>query len=254
VAASTTATSDRLTATRTAYDTVAVDYAELLVDELAGKPLDRALLTAFAEEVRTASGGAPQRAAGPASAGVEVADVGCGPGRVTAYLSGLGLDVFGVDLSPGMVAEARRRHPDLRFEVGPMTALPVADGGLGGLVAWYSVIHTPPERLAQVWAEFARALRPGSPLLLAFQVGADERVHLHEAYGHPLSLDVYRLAVEPVSEGLAAAGLGVEATVVREPVSWERSRQAYLLARRVAGGSAALGDQVRLDHEQLPDG
>ncbi|NUS40249.1 MAG: methyltransferase domain-containing protein, partial [Terrabacter sp.] len=86
--------------TRTAYDTVAVDYASLLEAELARSPLDRALLGHFAELVLTEGGG-------------PVVDAGCGPGRITGHLRSLGLDVSGVDLSPGMVAEARRRHPDI---------------------------------------------------------------------------------------------------------------------------------------------
>ena len=105
--------------TRVAYDTVAVDYAELLRDELAAKPLDRALLGAFAELVQ-AAGNAP------------VADLGCGPGRVTAHLRALGLDAFGVDLSPAMIAVARRTYPDLTFREGSMAALDLADGVLGG--------------------------------------------------------------------------------------------------------------------------
>jgi trans-aconitate methyltransferase len=96
---------DYLRTTRAAYDTVAVDYARLLSSELAAKPLDRALLAAFAELV-LADGGGP------------VADLGCGPGRVTTHLHALGLDAFGVDLSPEMVAVARRSYPDLRFEAG----------------------------------------------------------------------------------------------------------------------------------------
>jgi ubiquinone/menaquinone biosynthesis C-methylase UbiE len=90
-------------AVRNAYDTVAVDYADLLRTALAAKPLDRALLAAFAEMVQAAGGG-------------PVADVGCGPGWVTAHLHSLGLDVFGIDLSPAMLAVARRDHPELRFD------------------------------------------------------------------------------------------------------------------------------------------
>jgi hypothetical protein len=45
-------------ATRVAYDTVAVDYAEPLRTELERKPLDRAMLGTFAELVQ-ASGGGP---------------------------------------------------------------------------------------------------------------------------------------------------------------------------------------------------
>ena len=148
-----------LTTTRAAYDTVAADYADLLRDQLAGAPLDRAMLGAFAELVQAED------------AGAAVADLGCGPGRVTAHLDSLGLSAFGVDLSPGMVEVARRTYPGLRFDVGSLAALDLADAGLGGIVAWYSIIHTPPELLPEVFAEFDRVLAPGGHLLLAFQAG-----------------------------------------------------------------------------------
>lgn len=209
-----------LRATRTAYDTVAVDYAELVRTELAAKPLDRAVLAAFAELVRAAGDG-------------PVVDAGCGPGRVTAHLHSLGVAAFGVDLSPEMVAVARRSHPGLRFDEGTMTALDLEDGVLRGLVAWYSIIHTPPERLPDVFAEFHRVLGHGGQLLLAFQAG-DERVHLEHAYGHDLSLDAYRLSPDLVVELLRQAGLVVHARMLREPAGGERNRQAYLLAGKQA--------------------
>ncbi|MGZ4508378.1 MAG: class I SAM-dependent DNA methyltransferase [Blastococcus sp.] len=206
-----------LDSVRAAYDTVAADYAELLRTELARKPLDRAMLGAFAELVHV-------------DAEAPVADVGCGPGRVTAHLHTLGLPVFGIDLSPAMVAVARRTHPELRFDEGSMTALDLPDASLGGLVAWYSVIHTPPELLPGVFAEFARVLRPAGHLLLAFQAG-DELVHLEQAYGHALSLDAYRLDPGRVVDLLERAGFDVHAQLVREPEPPEKTRQAYLLAR-----------------------
>jgi SAM-dependent methyltransferase len=211
---------EHLRATRAAYDTVAVDYAALLQDELARKPLDRALLGAFAELVQ-ADGYGP------------VADLGCGPGRITTYLHSLGLDAFGVDLSPAMIAVARDSYPELRFEEGSMLALDIADDALGGVVAWYSIIHTPPEQLEPVFAEFSRVLVPGGHLLLAFQAG-DERVHLEQAYGHALSLDAYRLHPEMISAQLAEAGLVVDARLVREPEEREKTQQAYLIARKAA--------------------
>lgn len=204
-----------LQATRAAYDTVAVSYAEQARGELAKSPTDRAMLALFAELV-----------------GGPVADIGCGPGRITGHLVTLGLDAFGIDLSPAMVAVAREAYPDLRFDVGSMTDLDLADGSLGGVVAWYSIIHTPPESLAGVFAEFCRVLVPGGQLLLAFQVG-DERRHIESAYGHDdLSLDAYRLAPDLVVSLLGRAGFIAHARLVREPEGGEKTQQAYLLARK----------------------
>lgn len=202
-------------AVRTAYDTVAVSYAELFRSALAASPFDRAMLGIFAELV---SG--------------RVADVGCGPGRITGHLNELGLDVFGVDLSPQMVAVARTDHPQLRFDVGTITELDIADGSLGGVVAWYSVIHAPPAAQPAIFAELARVLEPGGQALLAFQVGADQHVHLEQGYGHDISLDVYRMDPDRVTAELDDAGLDVYARLVRDPAGRERTPQAYLLATR----------------------
>ncbi|GAA2137525.1 class I SAM-dependent methyltransferase [Kitasatospora kazusensis] len=213
--------STHLCATRTAYDTVAVDYARLLSDALESRPLDRALFAAFAEFVQGAD-------AGP------VADLGCGPGHLTAHLHSLGLSAFGVDLSPGMVAVAREAYPELRFDEGSMTALDLADGALGGVVSWYSIVHTPPEVLPTVFAEFHRVLAPGGTLLLAFKAG-DRLRHLEHAYGHDLSLDVYWQSPDRIAELLGLAGLAVDARLIREPDERERpaqGRQAYFLARK----------------------
>ncbi|MFC8850950.1 MULTISPECIES: class I SAM-dependent DNA methyltransferase [unclassified Micromonospora] len=222
--------------TRAAYDTVAVDYARLIHGELGRKPLERALLAAFAELV--GGGGTARPAASDVGSVAEagagagpVVEVGCGTGRITAHLRGLGLDVAGLDLSPGMVAVARESWPGLRFAVASMTGLPLPDAGLAGLVAWYSIIHLPPELLPAVFAEFHRALAPGGELLLAFKAG-DERIRLEQAYGHTVSYDVHWLPPGRIAAQLTAAGFVVHARLVREPEDYERSPQAYLLARR----------------------
>jgi SAM-dependent methyltransferase len=212
-----------LTSTRTSYDAVAVDYAERFKHELAGKPLDRAVLGMFAELVQAAGGG-------------PVADVGCGTGLTTAHLHGLGVDVFGIDLSPGMLAVARGQLPGVRFEAGSMTALDIPDGTLTGLTAYYSTIHIPDDLLPHVFAEFHRVLAPGGHALIAFQVG-DEPLRMSEALGHEISLVFHRRRPEHVSAGLAAAGLPVHAHAVREAYAGERTPHAYLLARKPAGSA-----------------
>lgn len=205
-----------LTATRAAYDTVAASYADVLRTELANKPFDRAMLATFAELVGTTGA---------------VADLGCGPGRITAHLHTLGLTAFGIDLSPGMINIARQAHPHLCFDEGRLTDLDLTDNVLAGIVAWYSIIHTPPELLPAVFTEFHRVLAPGGHLLIAFQVG-DETRHLDQGYGHTISLDAYRLPPDHIADLLSAAGLAPTARLVREPEATEKTPQAYLLARK----------------------
>jgi len=205
-------------ATRAGYDRVAEEYAARFFDEFAHKPLDRALLDCFAEQVREL---------GP------VADVGCGPGQLARYLGERGVRVMGIDLSPEMVALARRLSPDIQFRQGTMLALDLDDAALGGIAAFYSIIHIPPEGLPRAFAEFARVLRPGGRLLLAFHVGR-ERVHRDEWWGRPVALDFQFYEPDDVARLLEAAGFVVEARVVRrpyEPVEHPSTR-GYLYARK----------------------
>jgi SAM-dependent methyltransferase len=205
--------------TRTSYDTVAEDYADLMRASLDAIPWERAMLAAFAELVRSAG-------AGP------VADVGCGPGHVTAHLQSLGVPAFGVDLSSGMVEVARRDHPGLRFEVGSMTALDLADGELGGILAWWSVQHTPLEILPRLFTEFGRVLAPGGHLLLGFHVG-DERRRKKTGYGgHPMSLDLYLRSPDRIVELAIAAGFEEQARLVSQPGEGQTVPQACVLVRK----------------------
>jgi SAM-dependent methyltransferase len=202
--------------TRSSYDTVAAGYSALFADDLPGEPVKRSMLTLFASLVT----------------GGPVADVGCGPGHVTAFLHGQGMDVFGVDLSPGMVSQARANYPSVRFEVGSMTALDQPSGSLAGLNAWFSTIHIPDPALPGVLAEFHRVLLPGATLMLAFQVG-DDPTHLAEAWGFEVDLVLHRRRPETVAALLTEAGFHVLLTTVHEPSAAEPGkRAAYLIATK----------------------
>jgi SAM-dependent methyltransferase len=202
-----------LNPTRATYAIVAESY-DRFVPPIRDDIEDRALLAAFADLVR----------------GGPVADLGCGTGLVTSYLAALGLDVSGIDLSPEMLAVARREHPELRFSEGSLLALDLPDGGLAGAVAWYSIIHTPPERLPAVAAELFRVLRPGGHLQLGFHVG-DRRHHRSDGYGHDgFSLDIYWLPVDRVCDLMSDAGFEILTTVLRGPSA--RVPQGRVLARK----------------------
>lgn len=102
-----------------------------------------------------------------------IVDVGCGPGQWTRFLSEHGHDVEGVDPTPEFVAAARARHPGIRFQVGRAERLDARAGSLGGILAWYSLIHTEPERIDVALLEFARCLRSGGGLAIGFFEGPE---------------------------------------------------------------------------------
>lgn len=239
-------TGEYIAATRASYDAVAAAYADQLSDELRRKPLDRALLAAFAEQVQAvtpaqspAAGPSPTRAADPSqtppsrTGRARVWDVGCGPGHVTAFLAGLGLDAAGIDLSVQMVEQARARHPDLEFGTGSMTALPAPDGSWAGLVCFYALIHMIEDAdVRTALAEFRRVLADHGLLLLAVHAGEEVR-HSQEWFGAPVDVSFRFFDPGWLSAELDRAGFAVEALTRRQPypdaeVATER---AYLLAR-----------------------
>jgi SAM-dependent methyltransferase len=206
---------DALSATREAYDAAAPVYARLFSGELRDRPLDRAILSAFAEVVSAGGGG-------------QVADPGCGPGHVTAYLDELGLAAFGVDASPAMIKLARRAYPGLRFDVGPMAAVNVADG----VLSRWSVIHTPPQELPVILAEFHRVLAPGGYLLVGFSA-SDDPSHPAQAFDHAVA-PAYRWSPDHLAAMLRKSGLAEVARMVREPQPADRRQfqEIHLLARK----------------------
>jgi SAM-dependent methyltransferase len=184
--------------TRTSYDTVAESYSDYTREALAGEPYLLAALALFADLVHAVDGG-------------PVADVGCGPGHVTEHLNKLGVDVFGIDLSPAMIDLARRDHPDLRFEVGSMTDLHLADASLAALLAFWSLIHIPDDAVPTVFGHFHRVLRPGGPLLLGFYVGDESRRKTQGYGGHPMKVYIHRRQPDRVAAWLRDAGFTIEA-------------------------------------------
>ncbi|GAB2464325.1 class I SAM-dependent DNA methyltransferase [Streptomyces incanus] len=211
---------DHIVATRAFYDAVAEDYADRFRDVFAAQSLELALLAGFAGLVK-ASG-----------AGGEVADLGCGPGWVTAHLASCGLDAFGLDLSESMLGIARRENPGLRFEQGSMLEPGIPDGTLAGIVSWYSSIHTPQDELPALFAGFRRLLAPGGHLLLAFQAG-EEALHLEHPFGHPVALDFQRRRPDRMAEALEAAGFALVLRSERaaDDEQGESTPQAFLIAR-----------------------
>src|SRR5262249_34989691 len=161
-----------------------------LLDELAHKPIDRALLDCLVE---LTAGRGP------------LLDAGCGPGQIGRYLRDRGAAAFGIDLSPEMVRTAAALHPGMAFVTGDLCALPLADGACAGIAAFYAIVHFAPGELGAPLAELARVLAPGGWMLVAFHVGT-ERIHRDELWGVPVALDFQFFPTDLVAARLVDAG------------------------------------------------
>ena len=216
IADSPEARDDRVRAT---YGAVAEAYAEHLAAELDDLPFERWLLERIASE-----------ATGP------VVEVGSGPGHVTAYLSSVGADAHGLDLTPEMVEVARSRFPDVRYDVGDLRRLMRLESaaGWGAVLAWYSLIHLASSELPAALESLVRPIAPGGLLVVALQAG-DDVAHLDEWFGvDGLALDFVRHDPESIVALVEAAGLTDVEWYLRGPVTarGEQTRRLYVLARR----------------------
>jgi uncharacterized protein YceH (UPF0502 family) len=206
---------------RSSYDAVAAAYADQLVDELAALPFERWLLDRVAAH----------------AAGGPVVEVGCGPGHVTAYLAEAGADATGVDLSPAMVTEARRRFPDGDYQLGDLRRLmrPTSASGWSAVLAWYSLIHLATSELPDALGALTRPLAPGGWLVVAAHAGAEVR-HLGEWFDAPVDIDFVLHEPADVVGLVGAAGLVDVEWYHRGPITSreETTERLYVIGRKPA--------------------
>ena len=175
-----------------AYTEAATGYAAELLDELDRKPFDRWLL----ERLAALSDGGP------------VADVGCGPGQVTAHLAIAGADVTGFDLAPGMIEEAAPALPrgPVRGGGPPRPPGPGGGGGWSVITAWYALVHLAASEVPAAVASLAGALRPDGWLAVAVHEGSEVQ-HVTALFGAATELDFTRHERAAVVAAFEAAGL-----------------------------------------------
>jgi ubiquinone/menaquinone biosynthesis C-methylase UbiE len=187
-----------------AYDARAAEYIELIGDVEQLADADRVEIRRWAD----------------ATTG-RILDAGCGPGLWTRFLHAAGRDVLGIDLSEQFVAHARAQHPEPEFVHGSFDDIPVPDASLGGILAWYSLIHTPPEQLPAVLAEFARVLAPGAGILIGFFDGTPR-----EPFAHAVTT-AYFWTPDAMAALLAEAGFTITASESRPRIPGEVSSRPH---------------------------
>ncbi|MGW7294352.1 class I SAM-dependent methyltransferase [Streptomyces xiamenensis] len=214
------ATSEEATAAaiRDAYGAMSGMYLEHIEEQFSRQTYDLALLSVFADLVRGTG---------------TVADIGCGPGHVTAHLDRLGVPAFGIDLTPEFIGLARAAYPELRFETGTMLDLRphISESSVAGALGWYSLIHLPPAQVPLALAEFHRVLAPGGHLLLGFQSTAAGAASEPVPFDHKVTPG-WLWPVDTFADALTAAGFTISLRSLREPGPDYRRHQGYLLAVR----------------------
>lgn len=121
-----------------------------------------------------------------------VVDLGCGTGNLTLPLAELGCQLTGVDLSPAMVAEARRkaaqRGLDIAFHAADLRTFSPVEGAFDTAISGCDVLNycTTKEDLRAAFASVKRLLAPGG--LWLFDLNSSWK--LRELYGNQSYADL----------------------------------------------------------------
>lgn len=200
------------------YDLVAGEYADRFLGEHETKPMDKEMLLRFS---RMVGGSAP------------VWDFGCGPGHTAQYLKNTGVSISGLDLSEGMLEEARRRYPDIPFQRGDLLNLEFENDSIATVVSFYAIVHFTKLQARQAFQEVFRVLRPGGVFLLTFHIGS-EIIHVDEFLGRKMDIDFMFFPTNFVVGSLSDCGFSTVEVIEREPypaVEYQ-SRRAYVFSMK----------------------
>ncbi|HHD83188.1 MAG TPA: class I SAM-dependent methyltransferase [Bacteroidetes bacterium] len=202
------------------YDTVAKEYAETFSGEHKKKPKDQAILKRFSQEIEDRR---------------PVWDFGCGPGQTTKYLKNLGIEISGLDLSEKILEQARTIRPGINFRKGNILELEFDSDSIGGVVAFYAMVHFTEEQVEIAFREVLRVLQPGGIFLFTYHIG-EKTIHINDFLGKKVDIDFMFFTTDFISSCLKDSGFGKIEIIEREPyagVEYE-SRRAYVFATKPA--------------------
>ena len=200
------------------YNTVAKEYTETFSGEHEKKPKDQEILHRFSQEIGERR---------------PIWDFGCGPGQTTEYLNNLGIEASGLDLSEGILEQARIIHTEIHFRKGNILELEFENDSIAGVVAFYAMVHFTEEQVGIACREVFRVLQPGGIFLFTYHIG-EETIHVEEFLGKKVDIDFMFFTTDFISSCLKVSGFEKIEIIEREPypeVEYE-SRRAYVFAKK----------------------
>lgn len=200
------------------YDRIAKEYSDTFSGEHEKKPKDREILQRFAREF----GGR-----------IPIWDIGCGPGHTAKFLKELGVDISGLDLSEKILTQARIEYPDINFLKGDILELEFEDNSIGGIVAFYAIVHFTEEQVETALKEIFRVLQPEGVFLFTYHIG-EETIHLEEFLGKRIDIDFIFFNTDFINSYMKKTGFEKIEIIERDPypgVEYQ-SRRAYVFARK----------------------
>ncbi|UFS59540.1 class I SAM-dependent methyltransferase [Subtercola endophyticus] len=192
---------------RAAYSGRAAEYIDLLGSMSSVHPSDLQIVSTWASDVHG-----------------DIIDAGCGPGHWTNFLMQQGLIARGIDHVPEFIAHATNAFPSADFAPENLDSINAGTNSVGGVLAWYSLIHYAPDEIQVPLHEFSRVLKPGGTLLVGFFEGPAV-----EKFEHAVT-PAYRWPVDAISAELGRAGFDVVESHVRKTAG--QRPQAAISARR----------------------
>lgn len=150
-----------------------------------------------------------------------ILDVGCGGGNNCQYINKKeGFQAYGIDFSDGMIAEARKRYPNVKIKKMDMTNITFPDQTFDGILSNCSLIHIPTELLSQTLQGFKRILKPNGKLLLIVLDGNGEEM-VEEPYREGQDVYAYTkyFTAEEISKLLNDNGFRIDGIEKRKTES-----------------------------------
>ena len=202
---------------RKAYNEAAHMYAESFYHELYDKPLDVKLLDLFCERINP---------------GLPVAEIGCGPGEISAYLKYKGLNMIGIDISTEMIQIAKKLNPAITFQTGDVFNLDFKDNSFAGVLAPFLFVNHESKEIRKGIQQIHRVLVPNGLFYLSFHTGGD-RIMVEDFLVEQNPLEFVFLDIDEVSEIIANNGFEVIESIVRSPYKnvEHQNKRAYIFCR-----------------------